>query len=88
MVKSLILQFSETVGKVVKTAERNAGLTIKDLHVVMPGGQAKSVINRFQLELADPIISRRDIKRLIAKQMRVALPEGRSLIASERLHYI
>ena len=45
--------FSETVGKVVEAAERNAGLTIKDLHVVMPGGQAKSVINRFQLELAD-----------------------------------
>lgn len=80
--------FSETVGKVVEAAERNAGLTIKDLHVVMPGGQAKSVINRFQLELADPIISRRDIRRLLAKQMQIALPEGRSLIASERLHYI
>lgn len=80
--------FSETVGKVVEAAERKAGLTIKDLHVVMPGGKAQSQINRFQLELTDPIIARRDIKRLIAKQLQLAIPEERALITSERLHYI
>lgn len=80
--------FSETLGKVVEAGERKAGLTINDLHIVMPGGQPQSHIERFKLELADPIISRRDIRRLTAKQMQMTLPEGRSLIASERLHYI
>lgn len=80
--------FSETVGKVVEAAERKAGLTITDLHIVMPGGRAKSQIRRYELELADPIISRRDIRRLLAKQMQMPLAEGTSLIGSERLHYI
>ena len=79
---------SETVGKVVEAAERKAGITIKDLHIVMPGGGARSQIGRYKLELADPIISKRDIRRLLAKQMQIPLPEGRSLIASQRLHYI
>lgn len=80
--------FSETLGKVVEAGERKAGLTIHDLHIVMPGGQPKSQIERFKLELADPIISKRDIRRLTTKQMQMPLPEGRQLIASERLHYI
>ncbi|MGC6518350.1 MAG: cell division protein FtsA [Candidatus Puniceispirillaceae bacterium] len=86
-ISDLVL-FSETVGKVVETAERKAGLTIKDLHLVMPGGQVSSQIDRYQLELTDAIISKRDIGRLLAKQLQIALPEGRCLIASERLHYI
>ena len=80
--------FSETVGKVVESAERKAGITVKDLHIVMPGGNVKSQIGRYNLELADPIVSRRDIRRLIAKQFQEAVPADRSLITSERLHYI
>ena len=79
---------SETIGKVVEAGERKAGLTIRDLHIVMPGGNARSQIDRYKLELADPIISKRDIRRLLVKQLQIPLPEGRSLIASERLHYI
>ena len=80
--------FSETVGKVVESAERKAGITVKDLHIVMPGGNVKSQIGRYHLELADPIVSRRDIRRLVAKQFQEAVPADRSLITSERLHYI
>ena len=89
VVKLLILAlFSETLGKVVEAGERKAGLTVHDLHIVMPGGQPKSHIERFKLELADPIISQRDIRRLTTKQLQMALPDDRQLIASERLHYI
>ena len=80
--------FSETLGKVVEAAEDKAGLRITDLHIVMPGGQPQSHIERFKLELADPIISRRDIRRLTVKQMQMSLPEERALVASQRLHYI
>ena len=80
--------FAETLGKVVEAAERKAGMTVKDLHIVMPGGSVESQIDRHSLELTDPIVSKRDIRRLLAKQMQKPMPENRSLIASERLHYM
>ncbi|MGC6530614.1 MAG: cell division protein FtsA [Candidatus Puniceispirillaceae bacterium] len=79
---------SQTIGKVVEAAERKAELTIRDLHIVMPGGAAISTIHRQELELTDQIISKRDIRRLLTKQLSVPLPEGRSLIQTENLHYI
>ena len=39
-----LAEFSATLGKVVEAAERKASLTIKDLHIVMPGGRIASQI--------------------------------------------
>lgn len=83
-----LAEFSETVGKVVEAAERKAGLTVTDIHIVMPGGKPLSQIDRYQLELADPIISKRDLRRLHSRQLAKALPEGRSLIQTKQLHYL
>jgi cell division protein FtsA len=81
-------QFSASVGKTVQAAERNAGLTIKDIHLVTPGGQPAIQICRSRIDLSDPIISRRDIRRLGAKQSEMSAPEGRRISQSHRLQYL
>lgn len=83
-----LAEFSATLGKVVEAAERKASLTVKDLHIVMPGGRIASQISRHQLELADSLVGARDIRRLLTKQFQSPLPEGRALIQTEELGYM
>ena len=80
--------FSETIGRVVEIAEGKIGMQVKTLHVVMPGGRPASQIGRYELELADSLVSKRDMKRLFTKQFQAPLGEGRSLIQTEELGYI
>ncbi len=81
-------KFSTSVGKTVQAAERNAGLTIKDIHIVTPGGQPTIQICQSRIELSDQVISRRDIRRLANRQSELKVPDGRHITQTHRLQYL
>jgi len=56
---------SEVIGKTVQAAEREAGLSLCSLTIVLPGGKPTSVIQRQSITLSDNTVKRRDMRRLM-----------------------
>ena len=81
-------KFSTALGKTVQMAERAAGLTINQLHLVTAAGQPKLAIYRHQIDLADSQITPRDLRRLAARQKDNPAAEGRLVIDRQRLQYL
>lgn len=61
-------RFSTTLGRVVESAESNAGITIDTLHIVSPAGQPRLAEQLAEITLNHQVIGRRDIRRLAEKQ--------------------
>lgn len=81
-------KFSTALGKTVQIAERAAGLTINQLHLVTAAGQPRLAIYRHQIDLADSQITPRDLRRLAARQKDNTPAEGRLVIDRQRLQYL
>ena len=60
---------SSTIGKTVQRAEREAGLSVQSASVVVPGGKPISSIQKQSIALGDSIVRRRDIDRLMAREV-------------------
>ena len=58
---------SEVIGKTVQAAEREAGLSMCSLTIVLPGGKPTSLIHRQSITLSDNTVKRRDMRRLMDK---------------------
>ena len=58
---------SEVIGKTVQAAEREAGLSLSSLTVVLPGGKPTSAIQTQSITLSDNTVNRRDMRRLMDK---------------------
>lgn len=61
-------RFSTTLGRVVESAESNAGITIDTIHIVTPAGQPRLAEQLAEITLNNQVIGRRDIRRLAEKQ--------------------
>ena len=61
-------RFSTTLGRVVESAESNAGLTIDTLHIVTPAGQPRLLEQIAEIPIGNHVINRRDIRKLAEKQ--------------------
>lgn len=61
-------RFSTTLGRVVESAESNAGITIDTIHIVTPAGQPRLAAQLAEITLNNQVIGRRDIRRLAEKQ--------------------
>lgn len=61
-------RFSTTLGRVVESAESNAGITIDTIHIVSPAGQPRLAEQLAEITLNHQVIGRRDIRRLAEKQ--------------------
>ena len=61
-------RFSTTLGRVVESAESNAGLTIDTIHIVTPAGQPRLLEQLAEIPIGNHVINRRDIRRLAEKQ--------------------
>ena len=62
-------RFSTTLGRVVESAESNAGITIDTIHIVTPAGQPRLAEQLAEITLNNQVIGRRDIRRLAEKQL-------------------
>ena len=58
---------SDSVGHCVQECERAAGHSIDAVSVVLPGGRPHSTLRRQSMALADGIVTRRDIRRILDK---------------------
>ncbi len=58
---------SEVIGKTVQAAEREAGLSLSSVTVVLPGGKPTSAIQTQSITLSDNTVNRRDMRRLMDK---------------------
>ncbi|MEL0206155.1 MAG: cell division protein FtsA [Alphaproteobacteria bacterium] len=58
---------SEVIGKTVQAAERDAGISVDSVTVVLPGGRPASQIRTNAITLSDNTVSRRDMRRLMDK---------------------
>lgn len=56
---------SDVVGKAVQAAEREAGLSVASVTIVLPGGKPFSSIQTQSITLSDNTVSRRDMRRLM-----------------------
>ena len=56
---------SEVIGKTVQAAERDAGISLSSVTIVLPGGKPKSEIQTRSITLSDNTVSRRDMRRLM-----------------------
>ena len=56
---------SEVIGKTVQTAEREAGLSMSSVTIVLPGGKPTSSIQTQTITLSDNTVNRRDMRRLM-----------------------
>jgi len=80
--------FSTAVGNTVQMAENKAGVTIKDIHLVCNAGQANIQIIRSHIDLSDAKITKRDLRRIIAKQNDIHISDTRTIIQHEPFQYI
>lgn len=68
--------FSTAIGRTVAAAERNAGITIKTIHIVTPAGKPQLSNHKAEMPLPDQMVSRRDMRRLAIEQAEAKAPEG------------
>ncbi len=78
---------SKVIGKTVQAAERDAGISIKSVSVVVPGGKPISVIRQREVRLNDAVVRRRDIDRLMARKDADEVPENYQLMHLQTLQY-
>ena len=81
--------FSFAMGKTVEAAEKEAHVTIKELHVVTSFGAPQLSRHFHEIDIIDPSVSRRDIRKLEMK-----LPglhdddDRRSMLHTQAYHYM
>ena len=80
--------FSTAIGNTVQLAEDNAGITVKDIHLVCNAGQANMQIIRTNIELSDAKVSKRDLRRIVSKQNDIKIDESRKIIQHDHFLYI
>ena len=80
-------KFSNVLGKTIQSAEEKASLTIKDINVVLSGGDPKIENFSFNLKLIDPVISKRELEKLFFKETNIITKENREIIQSYRTAY-
>ncbi len=80
--------FSTAIGNTVQLAEDNAGITVKDIHLVCNAGQANMQIIRTNIELSDAKVSKRDLRRIVSKQNDIKIDESRIIIQHDHFLYI
>ena len=80
--------FSTAIGNTVQLAEDNAGITVKDIHLVCNAGQANMQIIRTNIELSDAKVSKRDLRRIVSKQNDIKIDESRINIQHDHFLYI
>ncbi len=80
--------FSTAIGNTVQLAEDNAGITVKDIHLVCNAGQANMQIIRTNIELSDAKVSKRDLRRIVSKRNDIKIDESRIIIQHDHFLYI
>ena len=80
--------FSTAIGNTVQLAEDNAGITVKDIHLVCNAGQANMQIIRTNIELSDAKVSKRDLRRIASKRNDIKMDESRIIIQHDHFLYI
>ena len=78
---------STAIGKTVQAAEREAGLEMKSVTVVVPGGMPFSAIKSQSLRLSDAVVRRRDIDRLMARTDPSSIPQNYQPMHLQTLQY-
>ncbi|MEK9850923.1 MAG: cell division protein FtsA, partial [Candidatus Puniceispirillum sp.] len=78
---------STAIGKTVQAAEREAGLEMKSVTVVVPGGMPFSAIKSQSLRLSDAVVRRRDIDRLMARTDPSTIPQNYQPMHLQTLQY-
>ena len=81
-------RFSTTLGRVVESAESNAGITIDTIHIVTPAGQPRLAEQLAEINIPNQIIGRRDIRRLTEKQQDHAGRPGFVVCQSQTREYL
>lgn len=61
-------RFSTTLGRVVESAEANAGITVDTIHIVTPAGQPRLAEQLAEINIHNQVIGKRDIRRLAERQ--------------------
>ena len=85
---SVMARFSTTLGRVVESAESNAGITIDTIHIVTPAGQPRLAEQLAEINIPNQIIGRRDIRRLTEKQQDHAGRPGFVVCQSQTREYL
>ena len=80
-------KFSNVLGKTIQSAEEKASFTIKDINVVLSGGNPEIENFSLNIKLIDPIISKRDLEKLFFKETNIITKENREIIQSYRTAY-
>ena len=81
-------KFATAMGKTVQAAERNAGLTVSQLHITTSGGRPASHICRHKIELSDTRIGRRELRRLQSRLAESNPAAGHQIVQTQMLQYI
>ncbi len=58
---------STVIGKTVQSAERDSGIDVKSVTLVVPGGKPFSSIRKQSIRLSDQVVRRRDMDRLLTR---------------------
>ena len=80
-------KFSNVLGKTIQSAEEKASFTIKDINVVLSGGNPEIENCSLNIKLIDPIISKRELEKLFFKETNIITKENREIIQSYRTAY-
>lgn len=79
---------SVAIGKSVEAAEIMAGLPIDRVSVSVSGGAQKSIIRRHLTDVAEGVVSERDIARVLRQDMETSAGEGRVALHRVPLQYM
>jgi len=78
---------SNVIGKTVQAAEREAGLSVTSVTIVMPGGKPSSQIQTRAITLSDTTVSQRDMRRLMDKGTPHQQRDTHQPMQMQTLHY-
>ncbi len=78
---------STIIGKTVQTAERDSGVDVKSVTLVVPGGKPFSSIRKQSIRLSDEVVRRRDMDRLLTRNDTSDIPHNYQSMHLQTLQY-